>query len=128
MQTAVIFAQAREGKAAGKRSSGDPDSRYLARLVTHGFQVQLASGGPSWRHQVCEFHVQIRQKADSEDGRPDANCRGQLLTHRPIFNHFWSSWRSLSDDNCRGQLLTHRHIFNHFWSSWGSLSDANCRG
>ena len=118
MQTAVIFAQAREGKAAGKRSLRHPTCRYFGRLVTHGFQAQLASGGPSWRHRVCDFHVHIRQKADSEDGRPDANCRGQASNTGAIFDCFWSSWGSFSDANCRGQASNTGAIFDHFWSSW----------
>ena len=91
VQTAVIFAQAREGKAARKRSLSNPTSRYLGHLVTQGFQAQLASGGPSWRHRVCDFHVHIRQKADSEKSRPDANCRGQASNTGAIFDCFWSS-------------------------------------
>ena len=35
MQTAVIFAQEREGKEARKRSLGDRESRYLGRLVSN---------------------------------------------------------------------------------------------
>ena len=92
MQTAVIFAQAREGKAAGKRSLGDPESRYLGRLEIQGFKAQFASGDLSWRHPVCELLDEIRQKADSEDGRPDANCRGQASNTGAIFDYFWSSW------------------------------------
>ena len=92
MQTAVIFAQMREVKAARKRSLSDPTCRYLGRLEIQGLIRQLASGDPSWSHPACEIHVLIRQKADSEEGRLDANCRINLLTHRPIFHYFWSSW------------------------------------
>ena len=127
VQTAVIFAQEREGKAARKRSLSNPTCRYLGRLVIQGFLRQFASGDPSWRQRVCDFYVHFRQKPDLLKNLEKWNSRRKSWVRRGSLISPFSGY--FGPVKC-GLLVPPRRFMSKecFWSSWGSYSDAQCPG